>query len=128
MSDILKIAGVLLVAVVAELLFKEKSRTAALGIAGVAFVTVVLYLARGQGAQAVSLIESLTEDAAVSEMGKTLVKALGISYVAGITAEICEGAGETSLASAASFAGKAEIIILCIPNINALLEIARGAL
>ena len=53
-----------------------------------------------------------------------LVKALGIAYITEITREICIACGENSIASYVEAIGKAEIIVICLPMVKELTEIA----
>ena len=53
-----------------------------------------------------------------------LIKCTGIGCVCSFTSELCRNSGESAIASAVEFFGKTEIIILCLPTIKALLELA----
>lgn len=50
-----------------------------------------------------------------------LVKALGISLLVQITADICIDSGEGAIAHRVEMIGKSEILILCIPLIKEIL-------
>ena len=55
-----------------------------------------------------------------------LLKVFGISLTIETVSDICRDQGETSIASKVELAGKAEILILCIPLIQRVLEIIKG--
>ena len=53
-----------------------------------------------------------------------LLKAVGIGVVSQFTAEICRDAGEPVLAGRVEFFAKVEIILLSLPQIRSILQIA----
>jgi stage III sporulation protein AD len=55
-----------------------------------------------------------------------LIKCMGIGLICSFTSELCRSSGESFIASGVELFGKCEIIILCIPIIKSLLEIAVG--
>ena len=52
----------------------------------------------------------------------TVLKILGIAYLASFCSEICRDAGENSLASKVEFSGKILILVLAIPILMAVLQ------
>ncbi len=57
-----------------------------------------------------------------------LFKALGIALLTEICANICKECGESSLATGVELTGKIEILLLALPMISEILEIAEGLL
>ena len=55
---------------------------------------------------------------------KGLLKAVGIGVISQFTAEICRDAGEPVLAGRVEFFAKVEIILLSVPQVRAILQIA----
>ena len=53
-----------------------------------------------------------------------MLKALGIGAVCSVTSDICRENGENTLGNAVEFFGKGEIVILALPFIKELLELA----
>ena len=53
-----------------------------------------------------------------------LFKSLGICYITKFASDLCRDSGQTSMASKIDFAGKAAILILSLPLIESLLDIA----
>lgn len=53
----------------------------------------------------------------------TLIKIIGIAYIAEFGSEICKDAGEVSIASKIELAGKVIIVVLAVPIITSLLEL-----
>ncbi len=55
---------------------------------------------------------------------KVALKALGICYITQFAADICRDFGQTSLASKAELAGKCAVLLLAVPLIESVTEIA----
>ena len=53
----------------------------------------------------------------------TLLKIIGIAYIAEFGAEICKDAGEGAIASKIELAGKVIIVVLAVPIITSLLDL-----
>ena len=92
---------------------------------GVVFAaSILLFSASLSGiAQVLALLKesgSLFDDGAY----EGLLKAVGIGVLSQFTAEICRDAGEPVLAGRVEFFAKVEIILLSIPQIRAILQIA----
>lgn len=71
-------------------------------------------------------LESIGKLSGVAEYIKLLLKAVGISLVCGVAADICRDLGEGSLANGVESAGKGAIILLSLPVAEHLLEVAVG--
>lgn len=74
----------------------------------------------------VDYIKELTngKEYSLSYIG-VLIKCMGVGLVCSFTSELCRNSGEDAIASGVEFFGKTEIVILCLPVIKALLEIAK---
>ena len=128
-GEIFAIGGFILLGLCAVLLLKEFNTGAAV-CAGAACACGILlrciYLL-SQDRSFTGLIE------AVNGMGfgtyaAILLKALGISYIASFCEELCRHTGQTLLAYAAGVAGKAGILLLCLPMAAELLGKAADML
>lgn len=53
---------------------------------------------------------------------KLLLKIIGITYLAEISADLCKDAGANALASQIELFGKLSILVLCMPVMTSLLE------
>ena len=53
-----------------------------------------------------------------------VMKALGISYLAGLGSDICIDAGQTAIAAKVELAGKVAILLISLPLFNTILETA----
>lgn len=57
-----------------------------------------------------------------------LMKALGIALTTELCADICRDCGESALGSGIEFAGKAEILLLSLPLMKQIMEMAEGVM
>ena len=71
---------------------------------------------------AVSLIGEFSAVADGEYIGCVL-RALGITYITSVSSDICKSAGESAVAGYVETAGRAEIILLCIPLMRELLGV-----
>ena len=77
----------------------------------------------GKMATVIRLVEELAKRANVGTMHmNTLIKIMGVAYVAEYGAQICKDAGENSLASKVELAGKLTILSLSVPVVLVILE------
>lgn len=77
---------------------------------------------------AVDTLTEIAESSTWSDVGKVMCKALGITMLSRIAADICTQAGETALAGQIETAGAVEITLLALPLAVQLLEIAGSLL
>lgn len=77
----------------------------------------------GKMATVIRLVEELARRANVGTMHMhTLLKIMGVAYVAEYGAQICKDAGENSLAAKVELAGKLTILTLAVPVVLVILE------
>jgi len=60
------------------------------------------------------------------EWMKVLVKALGIAILSELAADVCRDNGSAALAGIVELAGKAAILLLALPLLRAVAEVAAG--
>lgn len=58
------------------------------------------------------------------EIVKITLKALGICYITCFAADICRDFGQTSLASKVELAGKVTVVLLTLPFVKQILQVA----
>ena len=122
----LKVCGAALLCAVAALLIKHaKGDVMPLQWTG----TVVLFGATLVLWQPVlAWLGELCAAHGVGEMGKLMLKGLGVSVLTQLCAELCRQCGEASLAGGVEGAGKAELLLLCLPLLKELVATAQGLL
>ena len=92
-------------------------------------VTVSLALALfGLASPLAEFLKTLSGTALSDRDAEIPVRALGIAILTQCCADISRDAGENGIAGWVELAGKLEIIVLCLPLINRLLEVVRGLL
>lgn len=126
MTDIFKIVAVCLVALFPILLLKNFKIEYAAVVSVAAGVVIFLMLVGNIGAVIKGITDITEGQGSLSSYLKTALKALGIAYITSFAADTCRDFGQTSLAAKAELAGKCAILILALPLLNAILEIAIG--
>jgi stage III sporulation protein AD len=121
--EILQVVGLgLVVAVLAVLLREERPEIALLLALGFGIMIFIMIL--GKMGAVITVFRDLTRRAQIDELYlTTLLKILGIAYIAEFGAQICRDAGEGTIASKIEVAGKVLILILALPIFAAILEV-----
>lgn len=84
---------------------------------------IILSVIITQIGSVLKLIESLGEKASIDGIYmETILKIIGIAYIAEIGANIVRDAGLSSVASKIELAGKVFILLLAVPIISAVIE------
>ncbi|ASN05280.1 stage III sporulation protein AD [Virgibacillus necropolis] len=84
---------------------------------------IILSVVIAQIGAVLKLIESLGEKASIDGIYmETILKIIGIAYIAEIGANITRDAGLSSIASKIELAGKVFILLLAVPIISAVIE------
>lgn len=76
----------------------------------------------------VSLVKEIAEDQGVTSYFTLMLKALAISFCCKLSSEICRDCGEGAIGSHIELAGKAGIVLISLPVIQQLFEIAKDML
>lgn len=98
------------------------------GIAvAVAGVLIFIYVLEGI-APFIEFIRSAAAETGVESYFTLMLKALAVSMCCKMSADICRDCGEATLASRVELAGKAGIVIISLPVVQQLLEIAKDML
>ena len=92
--------------------------------AAVAGVVLLVYVVSAI-APFVSFIKGVTAECGVQGYFVLMLKALAISFCCKTSSEICRDCGEGSLASKIELAGKASIVLISLPVVQQLLDIAK---
>jgi len=85
-------------------------------------VVIVIYLL-GYLNLVVNIITDLALEAEINTVFlRTLLRVIGVAYIAEFGAQVCRDAGEGSIAMKIEFAGKLIILVMAIPILIAVLE------
>ena len=120
---ILTVTGIALLASVAVLLLRELKSglalTARLGAAVLLFGAAILLYA-----PVVTRIRTLFSLAEGGDLAAPVLRAVGIALIAELSALFCRDMGESTLADGILLFGRVEILLLSLPLLDRLLEIA----
>jgi stage III sporulation protein AD len=120
--EIIQVVGLGLIATVLVLVVKEQKPMFAFLIAASTGVLIFLYLI-GKIGGIIEVLEDLAEKSGVQMIYlKTILKIIGIAYIAEFGAQIVRDAGQESIASKIEMAGKVLIMVLAIPIISIIIE------
>lgn len=120
--EIIQIVGIALIATVLILVIKEQKPLFAFLIAASTGILIFMYLI-GKIGGIIEVLENLAESSGVQMIYlKTILKIIGIAYIAEFGAQIIRDAGQESIASKVELAGKVLIMVLAIPIISIIIE------
>ncbi len=128
MTAILRLSGIAFMGAFSSMLLKEKNKSAQVLISVATFLLIFAFSLKNGVSETVLSLKDMVSGTDFSEYAVILSKALGIAYVTSITESICKDAGELSLSNAICFAGKIQLIILSLPLISSILDIAKQLL
>ncbi|QMV44244.1 stage III sporulation protein AD [Cohnella cholangitidis] len=120
--DILQIVGIGFLATVLILVIREQKPMFAYLLS--AFVGVAIFLAFvGKIDDVISVLEELADRSGIPTIYlKTMLKIIGIAYIAEFGAQIVRDAGLESIATKIEFAGKMLILVMAVPIISVIVE------
>ena len=121
--DIQSLCGVALVAAICAMIVKECGGKMSLLI-GIIGGLVILFYAFGAFTEAFSLLGEFTYAEKLSPYVTTILKILVIGYCVSLTSETCRELGEAGIASKLEILGKAEMLLLCLPEMKKIIELA----
>ena len=118
-----KLCGLVILAAVLLLLLREMGgKLAPLG-AATAGVVLLLFLIERYG-RIYAFLESLPGGEITSSVLSFSLRVLGLSLLCEITAGICRDLGEAGLAARLEWCCRAEILVLSLPTLSRILELA----
>lgn len=118
----IQIVGFGLVATVLILIVKEHTAFTAFLLAAFAGIVIFLFLI-GKIADIIAMLERLAEQSNVNMVFfQTILKIIGIAYIAEFGAQVVRDAGQEAIASKIELAGKVLIMALAIPIISVIVE------
>ena len=121
--DLYKIAGIALISLSLIVTLKNiKREDFALFVTLIASILLIVFILAKLEA-VIELLNSFANNASIDKnYFYLLLKALGISYIVEIVANICKDSGASSLATKVEITGKLSIVIITIPLITTLLS------
>ncbi|HET7615568.1 MAG TPA: stage III sporulation protein AD [Bacillales bacterium] len=126
--EIVQIVGLGLIATFLVLVLKEQKPAFAFLLVVFVGVTIFLFLI-GQIQKIIAMLQQLAVNADLNMIYvKTILKIIGIAYIAEFGAQITRDAGQGAIASKIELAGKVLILLMAIPIITAIIQTVIGLL
>ena len=126
-GGILKLFGGAIIAVMLLIILRRESPDVALTVkmcVGVMLAVVCIASMTPLVEYVGEIAESFGADESLGGAVEVLLKALGVSILANVTAGICRDAGEGSIASYVELGAKIEILILSLPLLHEIISLA----
>lgn len=118
----IQIVGLGLLATVLILIIKEQKPMFAFLLATFTGIVIFLFLI-GKISSVIHMLEDLAVKSNINMIFlKTILKIIGIAYIAEFGAQIVRDAGQESIASKIELAGKILIMVMAIPIITVIIE------
>jgi len=124
--NLLSIAGLAVVGLLVLTLVRQASPEMATLFTLALGVVLLLWIVDSLG-QAVRSLQELAERARIQpEYIAVVLKVVGVSYIAGFSAQMCRDAGEAALAAKVELAGKVMILLIALPVFRAIVSAIEG--
>jgi stage III sporulation protein AD len=120
--EMIQVVGLGLVATFLILLLKEQKPIFASLLA--TFVGVILFISlAGKIAEVIGVLQALATQAQVNHLFlDTILKIIGIAYIAEFGAQVTRDAGQGSIASKIELTGKVLIMVMALPIITTIIN------
>ncbi|MCQ6558160.1 stage III sporulation protein AD [Paenibacillus mendelii] len=126
--EIIQIVGLGLITTILILVVREQKPMFAFLLAAFTGLFIFLYMI-GKIETVISVLEQLADRSGIPSIYlKTILKIIGIAYIAEFGAQIVRDAGQESVASKIEFAGKVLILVMAVPIIGVIVETVIGLL
>ncbi|ASJ53288.1 MULTISPECIES: stage III sporulation protein AD [Brevibacillus] len=120
--EIVQIVGLGLVATILALVIKEQKPMFAFLLA-IASGVIIFYFLVGKIADVIRVLERLAVQADLNLVFlETILKIIGIAYIAEFGAQMTRDAGQGAIASKIELAGKVLILVMAVPIIQIIIE------
>ncbi|MBU3180148.1 stage III sporulation protein AD [Clostridium psychrophilum] len=120
--EIIKVVAFAFIALFIVLIFKGRRDDLAIQVSIVAGILIFLFMVN-KLTIIMTFLQTLANKANIDVIYlNTVLKILGIAYLASFSSEICRDAGENSIAGKVEFAGKILILALAIPILMSVLQ------
>lgn len=120
-------AGVALLAALVILLLREARSSVALS-AKMAATLFFFCAALPLYVLILGRVEAIFAESGAADYATPLLRAAGVALICEITAAVCRDLGENGVAGGVQMLGKLEILVLCLPMVDDVLEIAKELL
>lgn len=123
MVNIMQVVGVALMATIIALFLRQTNSPVNAMLISVLVGIIIFVSLLKDIAYVLAVLDQLAVKAQVNQLYlTTILKIIGIAYVAEFGAQVCRDAGESAIAARVEFAAKILILVLAIPILVAVLE------
>lgn len=123
MVNIMQVVGVALMATIIALFLRQTNSPVNAMLISVLVGIIIFVSLLKDIAYVLAVLDQLAVKAQVNQLYlTTILKIIGIAYVAEFGAQVCRDAGESAIAARVEFAAKIMILVLAIPILVAVLE------
>ncbi|NQX65027.1 stage III sporulation protein AD [Paenibacillus alba] len=120
--EIIQIVGLGLIVTILTLIIKEQKPMFAFLLATFTGIMIFLFLI-GKISTVIQVLEDLAQKSSINMVFlKTILKIIGVAYIAEFGAQIVRDAGQESIASKIELSGKVLIMVMAIPIITVIIE------
>jgi stage III sporulation protein AD len=120
--EILQVVGIGLTGTILAVFVKERNKEIAV-IVSLATGLIIFIFALGKIGAIIQVLEELANRANINVFYlSTVLKIMGIAYIAEFGGQVCRDAGEGSTATKIELAAKVLVMVLALPIIVAILE------
>ncbi|WP_083477631.1 stage III sporulation protein AD [Alkalihalophilus marmarensis] len=126
--DIIQIVGLGLIATFLALVVKEQKPMFAFLLTVFVGVIIFIFLV-DEITKIIEMLESIAQNANINMVYlQTILKIIGIAYIAEFGAQIAKDAGQAAIATKIELAGKILILVMAIPILTAVIEMVLALL
>jgi len=120
--EIIRIVGLGLIATVLVVIIKQQRPELAIQLS-ILVGAIIFTMMLGKINSVISFLQEMARQSNISLLYmETILKIIGVAYIAEFGAQICRDAGEGAIASKVEFAAKVIVIVLAIPVIAAVFD------
>jgi stage III sporulation protein AD len=120
--EIIQIVGLGLIVTILSLIIKEQKPMFAFLLAIFTGIAIFLFLL-GKISAVIHILEGLAAKSNINMVFlKTILKIIGVAYIAEFGAQIVRDAGQESIASKIELTGKILIMVMAIPIVSVIIE------
>jgi stage III sporulation protein AD len=120
--EIIQIVGLGLIVTILTLIIKEQKPMFAFLLAAFTGIMIFLFLI-GKISTVIQVLQDLAQKSSINMVFlKTILKIIGVAYIAEFGAQIVRDAGQESIASKIELSGKVLIMVMAIPIITVIIE------
>jgi len=121
--NIMQIVGIGMIAAILAIFLRQTNSPVNAMLVSLLVGVIIFVSLLDEIAYVLGVLDHLAVKAQVNQLYlTTILKIIGIAYVAEFGAQVCRDAGETAIAARIEFAAKILILVLAIPILAAVLE------